>query len=1251
MEDSLPLGGTRSGTKALIMAEHESRTDGVSGGENRPEGPEPPKSQESGLDSHSGPSLRSRAAEIAKSLSAKSGKEPSGSVVKDAALLDNIPSSETLSSETGLPLGSHNKDGGAHETSPDGDKQTKESRSRGGHKKGPGAKNAGKTSGQSSAPPSSSEKTTAGEKSSRSRQNGDGRGSSSSRGRSSGGSRRNSSKPPPSKKAKEDKGQPLDISLELLGAIKNLNASLSENTLGLKAGMKEGFQDLTASMQENFSRLSANQRHSSSEEEEEGEEEDSIFSSDEDQTSGPQDGSYSKPVHVNQDHPISEDEDDQSKSGKETLTSPSKSDGGKTETPKEPENSSSVTGEVKKNSIFAKKRAQIVQLKDTSEDLDEDLAVILMDKFWGPNVMTKESFLDRMSKSLRPGNVPALQTPALQDCIWRKLPDNIRGKDKWDKLTQSNLMLIWRELAETINILGPHEGEHPWVTDVIEKLLDIFGLAGYVNSFNFVNHRREALRPGLPAEYKRLAGDGFPPSPEWLFGDELGESVEKITKENKLAEKIFQKPKSKSQSQPSFPSKKGGSRPNPGGPNAGKRNKKSKTKGHRHSSEYQSPLPQGESAPMSFERKNNHPPNAGPKKDQRGQQNQGVSKTFRTFKSTNLSNFVEQWQGITSDPSILEDIKGVKIDFSDLPCQYEVPRVYRFNSESRDILDAEIQSLESRGIIERTISSVPGTYVSNVFLRPKPNGKHRLILDLSKLNDGVVKKHFKMTHLETAINLLSRGCYMGSIDLKDAYYSVAIRGEFRKFLCFQWGGKMYHFNALPFGLTSAPRIFTKILKPVFSNFRDNGHEGFAYLDDSFIIGRTLAECQEAIDFLSNSFVELGFKIHEEKSVLKSTKMLTFLGYILDSDTFTVRPTLGKIEKLQNKIHDLLDDKHVSIRQAASAVGLMNDMCKGIDYGLAHVKALERDKINSLKKAGSPQFDGRFRLSQEGEEDLRWWLTNAPVGLRAIRAEGPSITITTDASKLGWGAVVNDSKTGGRWSLEESELHINVLELMAIELGLATFFAASRGSFIRVVTDNTTAVAYVNHMGGTKSRDCDKVARRIWSWCEAKGIWLRAAHLPGVENVEADHESRNFTENTEWKLNPEIFDCLCKTWGVPEIDLFASRLNFQIPNYCSWIPDPGATWVDAFSFKWNQFRLSYAFPPFSLLTRSIQKIRTEGAKVILVLPNWRGQAWWSTAKKSAKEIMKFKRAPDNLKQCVPGGNKDSLADLELLGLLF
>ena len=109
---------------------------------------------------------------------------------------------------------------------------------------------------------------------------------------------------------------------------------------------------------------------------------------------------------------------------------------------------------------------------------------------------------------------------------------------------------------------------------------------------------------------------------------------------------------------------------------------------------------------------------------------------------------------------------------------------------------------------------------------------------------------------------------------------------------------------------------------------------------------------------------------------------------------------------------------------------------------------------------------------------------------------------------------------------------------------------------------------------------------------------------------ADEKSRVFDDKTEWKLNAQMFQHLVRMLVTPDIDLFASRLTFQLKPYVSWMPNPEACHVDAFTFDWGNYTF-YAFPPFSILSRVIKKIETDG---ILVVPDWPTQAWYSVLRR-------------------------------------
>ena len=108
---------------------------------------------------------------------------------------------------------------------------------------------------------------------------------------------------------------------------------------------------------------------------------------------------------------------------------------------------------------------------------------------------------------------------------------------------------------------------------------------------------------------------------------------------------------------------------------------------------------------------------------------------------------------------------------------------------------------------------------------------------------------------------------MGSIDLKDAYYSVLVREQDRRFLRFLWRDQHFQFRVLSNGLACAPRVFTKLLKPAFSTLREKGCECFPYIDDTFVIADSAFECSQALGELRIQLETLGFVKHEKKPVL------------------------------------------------------------------------------------------------------------------------------------------------------------------------------------------------------------------------------------------------------------------------------------------------------------------------------------------------------------------------------------------------
>ncbi|CAB4012760.1 Hypothetical predicted protein [Paramuricea clavata] len=205
-----------------------------------------------------------------------------------------------------------------------------------------------------------------------------------------------------------------------------------------------------------------------------------------------------------------------------------------------------------------------------------------------------------------------------------------------------------------------------------------------------------------------------------------------------------------------------------------------------------------------------------------------------------------------------------------------------------------------------------------------------------------------MDTFQTAMKLVRPGCFMASIDLKDAYYSIPVADEDRKFLMFEWKGTFYQFTCLPNAHFLSPRVFTKILKAVYSHLRGLGHTCMGHIDDSLLLGYDHEACKNNIVDSTNLFQQLWFVIHPEKSVLHPVQAIQFLGFVINSLAMTVRLIPRKITKGKSFFNNLLNKHKPTIREVARVIGpLISSLPAAVQFGPLHYRNLERDKISAL----------------------------------------------------------------------------------------------------------------------------------------------------------------------------------------------------------------------------------------------------------------------------------------------------------------
>ena len=573
-----------------------------------------------------------------------------------------------------------------------------------------------------------------------------------------------------------------------------------------------------------------------------------------------------------------------------------------------------------------------------------------------------------------------------------------------------------------------------------------------------------------------------------------------------------------------------------------------------------------------------------------------------------LSQFYFQWCEVTSNHFVLQIIKfGLKLHFISPP-----PFMVLSSSPPSPTRAISISS-EVSSLLDKTAISViqpdPEQVVSPIFDVPKKDSSDcRVILNLKILNTFIFKTRFRLEGYDVIINMLRRHDFMVSIDLKDAFLMFSMNVEFHKYLCFEWLGIRYAYQCMPFGLTSAPRIFTKVLKTVLVFLRSRGLRITAWFDDMILMAESVPLLLEQLHFARLTLKSLGFLINEAKSVFVPSQSLLHLGYIWDSVSLSLSVPDDKVRVLKDLCSKALEASTSSLRFLQRILGSVESFRIAYPLAALHYRFLQREVATCI--SSGLDWDHKISLSSSSRADLEWWLTcDMPLPSRSLAPFRPDITVTSDSSNQGWGAFTSlDEEAFGFWSPEESSLHINVLESLAVLFAFQCFFREVRNVNVLIVSDNYTTVSYINHFGGVRSQAVSSVITDLYSFCQERNLVIKASFLKGRLNLRADALSRRVKDHG-YSLPVSLFQHFCNHFCLdPEVDLFASRLNNKLPFYYSRGPDPSSSGFDAFSMDWPNS--VYAFPPIMLVDKFLAYFMNHNiSEGLVVVPYWPGQSFF------------------------------------------
>jgi hypothetical protein len=353
--------------------------------------------------------------------------------------------------------------------------------------------------------------------------------------------------------------------------------------------------------------------------------------------------------------------------------------------------------------------------------------------------------------------------------------------------------------------------------------------------------------------------------------------------------------------------------------------------------------------------------------------------------------------------------------------------------------------------------SSPGFY-SHVFLVPKKSGEWRLIIDLSRLNRFLRVPRFKMETTRSVATAILPKDWAVSLDLLDAYFHIPMHPDYQHFLRLSHEGKVYQFRALPFGLASAPLIFTTVVKAFVAPFHALGLKLHFYLDDWLLTCQCRVTLRRQLTLLLWRVRQAGWVVNEDKSELDPSQDFVFVGVRFRTAEGLMSPPQDRILVRQWRRRT-----SVSAREFLQLLGLLNSVADQVPSGRLHMRPLQLLLLSQWRPHSDP-LDRSVRVPGDLLGQVWNFWGSEPQLLRGVSLAppAPEISMFTDASLYG------DLSAKGTWTEEESRLSINVLEMKAVILGVQAFQSTLRGKCITLFSDNSTVVAYIRKQGGTHS---------------------------------------------------------------------------------------------------------------------------------------------------------------------------------------
>ena len=582
---------------------------------------------------------------------------------------------------------------------------------------------------------------------------------------------------------------------------------------------------------------------------------------------------------------------------------------------------------------------------------------------------------------------------------------------------------------------------------------------------------------------------------------------------------------------------------------------------------------------------------------------------------------IRQWIKLGASQDLVNTIrKGVPANMVSFPRPYFRPSP----PQQSQILDGILKDYVAQEAVVPLEAKVQRKtkFWTPIFGRQKRDGPWRLITDLRRLNECCMPIPFRPDTWKSLVTQLEQKVvHWGvTLDMKSFFHHLMLSPALQRWCRVYHNDVAYQVRAMPFGLQTAPAWAWRLAKPIVAHMRKRGTTLVWYVDDVALLGETPTHVMDELRYLVDLLTKLRVKINFEKSDLKPRQQLNFLGMVVDLEHKSIFPQPQSLVGALKLNAKLAKAKKATPKDLATLAGKVTDLARGLN----NVTGLPRQLMKAAGKMAYAQqkflpIAKAWKTPKFLAQPTRLLLTEIlgtlqqPVGKNFNHPQKELVEIFVDASPLGWGGwLVRKGQTvkawSEGWSAKERKLHSTHQENQAARKTLQKAEnQIPEGAHVLLHSDCQSVVHQYNK--GTTIKNLNQIVLEVMGRLRAKNVTLQAVWIKGEHNVWADKLSRR-QDPQDYKLRTSAANHVMQCLGRPDIDLFASRLNHQVPRYGSLVDDPrseGNTW----QLQWGTYRLPWVNPPWEDIPQVLNKVIRDKARVLAVLPLWRTRPWFAT----------------------------------------